>query len=302
MISTGSVTEYYTDVTGGLVHITGEVVGPFTMPQTLAWYANDDYGIGKPSGDPRANIMAHDAAAAADSAVNFGPYDNDGNGYVDAFIVVHAGEARRRPGTPATSGPTSGCCRPSESVDGTKIYAYLTIPEDAKVGVSAHELGHLVFGWPDLYDTDNTSEGIGELVPDGRRIVERRRRHDPPIHRPGARSTQGWIDIDTETTNGDAHDQRRQDQPHRHRLWTDGTAGQEYFLAREPSADRLRRGAPRRQDCSSGTSTTADRPTEDESHYKVALVQADGLRDLESDTNRGDGGDPYPRLGGQREA
>src|SRR4051812_43164631 len=86
VISTGSVAEYYTDVTGGLVHITGEVVGPFTMPQTLAWYANDNYGIGKPSGDPRANIMAHDAAEAANSSVDFGPYDNDGNGYVDAFV------------------------------------------------------------------------------------------------------------------------------------------------------------------------------------------------------------------------
>ena len=98
MIPTGSVTEYYTDVTGGLVHITGEVVGPFTMPQTLAWYANDNYGIGKPSGDPRANIMAHDAAEAANSAVDFGPYDNDGNGYVDAFIVVHAGEGGEETG------------------------------------------------------------------------------------------------------------------------------------------------------------------------------------------------------------
>ena len=45
--------------------------------------------------------------------------------------------------------------------DATKIYGYLTIPEDAKIGVCAHELGHLLFGFPDLYDTDDTSEGIG---------------------------------------------------------------------------------------------------------------------------------------------
>src|SRR5919112_1231820 len=35
VVPTGSVTEYYSDVTGRLIEITGEVVGPFTMPQTL---------------------------------------------------------------------------------------------------------------------------------------------------------------------------------------------------------------------------------------------------------------------------
>src|SRR3712207_8034 len=81
VIPTGSVTEYFTDVTGGLVTITGQVVGPFTMPQTLAWYANGNYGIGKPSGEPRANILAQDAVKAVDPAVDLQPYDNDGNGY-----------------------------------------------------------------------------------------------------------------------------------------------------------------------------------------------------------------------------
>ena len=54
----GSVKEYYAEVTGGLVDIVGEVEGPFRLPQTLAWYANNNFGIGKPTGTPRANIMA----------------------------------------------------------------------------------------------------------------------------------------------------------------------------------------------------------------------------------------------------
>ena len=40
---------------------------------------------------PNARDMARDAVVAADAAVNFGPFDNDGNGFVDAFIVIHAG-------------------------------------------------------------------------------------------------------------------------------------------------------------------------------------------------------------------
>ena len=32
---------------------------------------------------------------------------------------------------------------------------------DATIGVMAHELGHAYFDLPDLYDTTNTSSGIG---------------------------------------------------------------------------------------------------------------------------------------------
>ena len=42
------------------------------------------------------------------------------------------------------------------------VFAFLTILEDANIGVAAHELGHLVFGWPDLYDIDYSSEGVGK--------------------------------------------------------------------------------------------------------------------------------------------
>src|SRR5262245_52612738 len=48
IIPHGSVKEYYTEVSNGSVDIVGEVVGPFRMPQTLAWYANGNGGIALP--------------------------------------------------------------------------------------------------------------------------------------------------------------------------------------------------------------------------------------------------------------
>ena len=42
--------------------------------------------------------MARDAAKLANPNVNFAPYDNDGNGFVDAFIVVHAGRGAEETG------------------------------------------------------------------------------------------------------------------------------------------------------------------------------------------------------------
>jgi len=45
-------------------------------------------------------------------------------------------------------GRTMGIHRGALNADGTKIFAYLTIPENCKIGVCAHELGHLLFAGP----------------------------------------------------------------------------------------------------------------------------------------------------------
>ena len=291
-IPTGSVTEYYQDVTGELVSITGQVVGPYTMPQTLAWYANGNFGIGKPSGEARANIIAQDAARAANADVDFGPYDNDGNGYVDAFIMVHAGGGGEETGNSGDIWSHKWVLPDEYDADGTKIYAYLTIPEDAKLGVTAHELGHLLFGFPDLYDIDYTSEGIGDwcLMAGG----SWNGGGDTPAH-PSAwcKAQQGWVDVehvtaDATLTLADVKASRTV-----HRLWTDGADGQEYFLLENRQQGGFDAELPGaglliwHVDDSRETN-------EDENHYLVGLVQADGSRDLELGMNRGDGGDPFP--------
>ena len=41
---------------------------------------------------------------------------------------------------------------------------YLTIPEDAKMGVCAHELEHLLFQWDDFYDPNYDEDGSSGTV------------------------------------------------------------------------------------------------------------------------------------------
>ena len=91
--------------------------------------------------------MANDAAVTADPHVNFGPYDNDGNGFVDAFIVVHAGSGGEQTGNSGDIWSHKWTLPSVYNADGKKIFAYLTIPEDSRIGVCAHELGHLLFGF-----------------------------------------------------------------------------------------------------------------------------------------------------------
>ena len=288
----GSVTNYYKEVTGGLVEITGDVVGPYTMPQTLAWYANGNFGIGNPSGEPRANILAHDAAVAADADVDFTPYDNDGNGYVDAFVVVHAGSGGEETGNPGDIWSHKWVLPAEYQADATHIYAYLTIPEDAKLGVSAHELGHLLFGFPDLYDTDYTSEGIGNwcLMAGG----SWNGGGDRPAH-PSAwcKANQGWVSVTNVTASTSLSIDDVKNSRTVYRLWTNGAAGSEYFLLENRQRTEFDDGLPSdglliwHIDEKQGDNT-------DESHYLVGLLQADGARDLERKVNRGDVGDPFP--------
>lgn len=124
--------------------------------------------------------MANEALDAAIGKINFGSYDNDGNGYVgpsrsypiyfsflispqvDAYVVVHAGRAAEETGnrsdiwsvkwTLPQEREVNGICSILNSRSlpsdlsfnlGVKIYGFLTVPEDAKCGVCAHEVGHL---------------------------------------------------------------------------------------------------------------------------------------------------------------
>jgi immune inhibitor A len=288
----GSVKEYYKEVTGGLVDLVGEVVGPFQMPETLAAYANNNFGIGRPSGVARANIMAKDAALAANPSVNFGLYDNDGNGFVDAFIVVHAGSGGEQTGNKNDIWSHKGTLPSAFSADGKQIFAYLTIPEDARIGVCAHELGHLLFGFPDLYDTDDTSEGIGNwcLMSGGTWNGN----GDVPAH-PSAwcKLQQGWASATNVTANGSVSIPDVKTSRNVLRLWKDGTGGPEYFLVENRQRINYDADLPgdglliwHIDESQSGNT--------DENHYKVALLQADANRDMELDHNRGDAGDPYP--------
>jgi immune inhibitor A len=292
VVPTGSVKEYYTEATSGLVDITGDVVGPYRMPHTNAWYCNGNFGIGQPSGTTRARDMALDAFTAANPDVDFGPYDNDGNGFVDAFVIVHAGTGGEQSGNSNDMWSHKWTLDTAQTADTTQVFGYLTIPEDARIGVCAHELGHLLFGFPDLYDTDNSSEGVGNWCLMGGGSWNGS--GDTPSH-PSAwcKVNQGWASVTNVTANGNVTVTDVKTSRQVYRLWKDGASGSEYFLLE----NRQRTGYDAQLpgdglllwhiDDSKPTNT-------DENHYKVGLVQADGDRDLELAANRGDGGDPFP--------
>ncbi len=292
-LPTGSVREYYREVTHGLIDIQGQVVGTYRLPKTLAQYANGASGTGTVL--PNAQTMAKDAAVASNPAVDYTQYDNDGDGFVDAFVVVHAGSGGE------VTGNVNDIWSHKWTLDGgaytadgtTKIFGYLTVPEDCNLGVCAHELGHLLFGFPDLYDTDYSSEGIGNWC-----IMASGSWNNgglTPAHF-GAwcKCQQGWVTTVTQANNQNnvaIEDVKTGYQVYK--LWKNGAPANEYFLVENRQKILFDKFLPNsgllvwHVDDAIATNTN-------EAHYKVALMQADGKRDLELNHNRGDGGDSFP--------
>jgi immune inhibitor A len=160
-----SIQEYYSFVSEGKYEITFDIYGWFRLPQTYAYYVGSNTGLG--SYPTNAQRMTEDAIELADGTVDFSKYDNDDDGTVDFLLVVHAGSGAEFEGDESQIWSHQWSVFAQKIKDGKRLSRYCTQPEywvqsyDMTIGVYVHELGHLLFNLPDLYDIYSTSKGIG---------------------------------------------------------------------------------------------------------------------------------------------
>lgn len=137
----GSVRDYFLEISNGQVDFQNEVFGWYRAKKTKAYYdAAADYS--------RAEELMTEVLAAFDGQVDFSRYDNDKDGFTEAVSIVYAGSAKTwAQGLWAHSGWTD------ETRDKTRIprYQMTDMPGKYSLYVMAHECGHMIFGWPDLY-------------------------------------------------------------------------------------------------------------------------------------------------------
>ncbi|MDX9973276.1 MAG: M6 family metalloprotease domain-containing protein, partial [FCB group bacterium] len=158
----GSVRDYYLSVSGNLLNYTNYVhtfSGPggyFRAPKPKSYY--DDPSV--PQGT-RAVELITAALNAMNGTVNFAQYDGDGDGYVDAVNCFYAGYRTSEWATglwPHQGGMTW-------HADGVTVNAYqiTDMSDELTIATFCHENGHLVMDWPDLYDYDFDSNGVGNF-------------------------------------------------------------------------------------------------------------------------------------------
>ncbi len=304
---TGSFRDYYLENSYGKLDIVGGVSGWYRMPQLYSYYVNGQAGLG--SYPRNAQKLAEDAVDAADPYVNFADHDYDGDGEVDGLIIVHAGPGREETGSDNDIHSHKWVMSHSVWKDGVYMYTYNMNPEIhpggalVDMGVFGHEYGHTL-GLPDLYDTDYSSEGLGDwsMMAGG----SWNNGGKTPAHFDAwCKSKLGFSEVDRLMENRtDVEILQAETSPVSYRLWTSGQIRSQYFLVENrqkvgfdkylPGHGLLIYHVDENMGTNSGEWCPGDAATP---HYKVALEQADGFFDLEGcygSPNEGDAGDPYP--------
>ena len=294
-------------------------------------YYGQPSGWGPPDKWP--GDLAYEAVAQADATFDFSPFDADGDCVVDVVAIVHQGPAQEASGVAADIwshswslsvtqgyglshyGPylTNDVC-PAHPEQNMVVDDYIMMPETlpanldpgiTTIGVFAHEYGHAL-GLIDLYDSDRSSEGVGSwsLMATGS-WGRGERAGDRPSHPdPWSKFALGWV-----TPTRIVADETGKALPAVEtsgQVWQfrDGSpaSGGEYFLAENRQLNGFDAALPGAglllwhidESRSSNRYEWYPGCTSCASHYKVALVPADNLFDLERRVNRGDAGDPFP--------
>ncbi|MFF1907351.1 M6 family metalloprotease domain-containing protein [Kitasatospora sp. NPDC058218] len=177
--ATGSMRDYYRRISGfdpadpnslG-IDIQGEVHGWFRLPHPLSFYADNQSGQGLPPHNEQ-GMAADTLDIARKEGIDFTKgFDALGEGLVTALFIVHAGSgAEALPESQQAANLWSAKWNPPgqagiEVAPNLRVQTFLTVPEDCKVGVCAHEWGHLAARWADFYDTGDiestASNGLG---------------------------------------------------------------------------------------------------------------------------------------------
>ncbi len=284
-------------------------IGWQTAPQTYAYYVDGQNGTGAyPNNSQK---LLEDLVDAVDPVVDFSLYDNDANGFVDVILVIHSGTGAEFSDSNDDIWSHKWSITP-RAKDGVWISSYTIQPEfwispgDMTIGVYAHELGH-VLGLPDLYDTDYSSNGIGNWA-----LMSLGSWNGPS---PGGGSPAhpcAWSRIQmgfatatnvTSNTNGVAINNVNENGTI-YRLWTSGNIGNEYFLVENRQKigyDSYIQNSGLMiwhiDDNKAGNTQEWYPGQTNANHFKVALEQADSLFDMEKNVNNGDGWDVFPGNG-----
>ena len=280
-----SVREYYRLVSDGKLDYRNRVVGPVTLSHTKKYYETTSLV-------PEAFNLA--MAELDANGVDLAQFDSRGEGIIDAVNFMYAGAT--------VYGVNGNNNNPSElwphnSVrvmrhNGFRTYFYMLTSMgrravDLSIGTFCHETGHLLCRFPDLYDYGRRdgdfvrSRGIGRycLMGGGNHLNNGR---TPSPVCAYLRDLVDWTDSEVLLNGSGVHKARHGDYGTVMKYQTE--LPNEYFLIENRSQIGLDEHLPSSglavYHCDTNGSNEWQAGTESR-HYQVALLQADGRRDLE---------------------
>lgn len=310
----GSMKDFYEEVSYGNFSVTGVAEGWYTADNGHDYYGQNDAD----GNDQNPGELVKEAVQAADDAIDFSKYDNDGDGVVETVIIVHQGSGEEAGGSSTDiwshHWTLNSAGVGSVDLDGVTVNDYVIQPETqfghmATMGVFAHEYGHAL-GLPDLYDTDGSSEGIGDWgLMSGGSWNQVTNAGDSPAHAVAwSKDYLGWAspskvkkklkDESVASAHGTGDFYLCADNPGGVD-WEFGTSSGsgEYFLVENRQKSGFDQGLPGAgllvTQIAEYVSSGNDANQNEGGARLVDVKEADGNNDLDNGSNRGDQGDLF---------
>ncbi|OPZ14625.1 MAG: hypothetical protein BWZ10_01875 [candidate division BRC1 bacterium ADurb.BinA364] len=288
----GSVRDYFHDVSNGRLTYTNYVPPAYyTAIHNKSYYDDNSLSAGI-----RGRELVLEALNALEAGgFDFSLYDKNGDGRIDAINCLYAGQT-----TSAWAKglwPHSGILS-AFSADGVSSYRYqITDMRTAlPLATFCHENGHMICGWPDLYDYDYDSRGVGQFC-----LMCNYGSQSNPLRPSGPlRYLAGWTQtIELAAPAAGLSLTAASDKLYR---LADPAAGLEAFFVEIRHRSGRDSSLP-----DSGLAVWLYDPYGDNdlqdrlrtSHYMVSLMQADGFYQLERNINYGDANDLFAGPGSQ---
>ena len=285
-----SAREYFKRVSSGKLDYTNVVVGPYTLSRNRQFYVT--------------NLLVEEALdlAVADG-LDLAQFDSRNENIVDALNIMYAGQTQYT----GDLWPHNSNLALQYGAVRTDLYLLTSLgrtPADLSIGTFCHENGHLLCRFPDMYDYgqrdgDNVvSAGIGTfcLMGSGNHLDFGR---SPSPVCAYLRDLAGWCDDEVDLAAEGVFEAKHGDYNTVMKFRT--SKPNEYFLVENRSKMGLDRGSPASglavYHCDIMGSNELQQGTASR-HYQCSLLQADGHRDLELNTNQGDGADLFGAIRG----
>ena len=283
-----SMWEYYYEVSRGELNIQGDVYGPYTLDGDAADYGTENMEF------------VRDSVEIADDDIDYRDYD--------AVMVIHSGPGEESSGNSDDIWSIHWPYSIETDDDGHEIEQITQAPEYQyssgernPLGVWVHEFGHEL-GLPDLYDTDNSSEGIGHwgVMASGSWADHG---ETPVYFSAWSRYWLGWVDpivITDDINNLELEPIENDGNVYLLPIPGNWSNSNEYYLLENRQQLKYDSYLPGEglliwhiDEDVIYSKWNSNSVNNDEDHKGVDLEEADGEDDLDYSTNRGDSGDPY---------
>jgi M6 family metalloprotease-like protein len=157
----GSVRDYFYDVSNGNLTYTNHVTAYYTALHNRSYYTDPNIGIGT-----RARELINEALLWLDDPsgqnFDFRAISTDSGNYMLAINAFYAGEIQNNwaEGLWPHMSSMYGTFTSNEGVK-SDVYQITNIGSSLALGTFCHENGHMICGYPDLYDYGYESYGAG---------------------------------------------------------------------------------------------------------------------------------------------